>query len=229
MSSLQWEDTQKENLISLYIKRTLIPSISQITEAGIIGKIGLNSAGVGVCLNAIRVKGVDFTRLPAHLALRVAMDSVSRATAVEVIERAGVAAAAHILVADKTGATSIECSSLDTKILEMEDGKITHSNHFLVSHPGTEESVFLADSPFRNIRMRELLGHASTSKKIPSIKTVETMLEDEQGFPNSINRKSSVGNPSSTLFSIVMDVTQKTGFVKAGRPTQPDELIVLKP
>jgi isopenicillin-N N-acyltransferase-like protein len=52
----QWEEPQQINLIHLNIKRDTKPSISQITEAGIIGKIGLNSAGVGVCINAIRAK-----------------------------------------------------------------------------------------------------------------------------------------------------------------------------
>jgi len=50
----QWEEAQQINLIHTNIKRTSKPSISMITEAGIIGKIGLNSSGVGVCINAIR-------------------------------------------------------------------------------------------------------------------------------------------------------------------------------
>jgi isopenicillin-N N-acyltransferase-like protein len=39
-----------------------------VTEADVIGKIGINSAGVGVCLNAIRACGVDRTKLPIDLA-----------------------------------------------------------------------------------------------------------------------------------------------------------------
>jgi isopenicillin-N N-acyltransferase-like protein len=65
-----WMDAQRENLIQLTIEQSGKPVIKMITEAGLIGKIGLNSAGVGVCLNAIKAKGMDSTRIPCHLGLR---------------------------------------------------------------------------------------------------------------------------------------------------------------
>ena len=73
------------------------PNIDMITEAGSIGKIGLNSAAVGVCLNAARAKGVDFGKSPRHLALERCLNSNSRAEAVETLRSAG---GAKILVAD---------------------------------------------------------------------------------------------------------------------------------
>ena len=84
-----------------------------ITEAGIIGKIGLNSSGVGVCLNAIRAPGVAWDRCPVHLALRVCLDSEAREEAVQRIKSIGVASACHILVADDCGGTGLEGSCRD--------------------------------------------------------------------------------------------------------------------
>ena len=55
-----WQEEQQENLIGLYIRNPPKPPIAMVTEAGIIGKIGLNGCGVGVCLNAIKALGVDF-------------------------------------------------------------------------------------------------------------------------------------------------------------------------
>ena len=183
-----------------------------------------------MCLNAIRVKGVDFTRLPGHLALRAVFDSTSRAEAINVLEKSGVAAAINILVADATGSTSIECSALDMIKLEMKDGKVAHSKHFLAEHrPGVKDNIFLKDSMSRIQRMKTLLDSASATEKPPTIKAAQRILEDEQGFPTAINRKSSAGNPSSTLFSIVMDLTSKMAIVKLGRPTAPDEVIALQP
>lgn len=93
-----WQEEQQKNLINLNISQEGKPAISMITEAGIIGKIGLNSRGVGVCLNAIRVSGVDFQRLPCHLALRTCLESNSMEEAVGALAKAGVASACHILV-----------------------------------------------------------------------------------------------------------------------------------
>ena len=93
-----WQEEQEKNLISLNISQKGKPAISMITEAGIIGKIGLNSRGVGVCLNAIKAPGVDFQRLPCHLALRTCLESTSTEEAVVALAKAGVASACHILV-----------------------------------------------------------------------------------------------------------------------------------
>ena len=70
-----WMLEQKPNLILLHITQTRKPTIKMVTEAGIIGKIGLNSAGVGVCLNAVQAYGMDPTRMPVHLGLRSVLES----------------------------------------------------------------------------------------------------------------------------------------------------------
>ena len=62
-----WMEEQSPNLLLLTIIQPDKPTIKMVTEAGIIGKIGLNSAGVGVCLNAIRIPGLDKNRIPCTL------------------------------------------------------------------------------------------------------------------------------------------------------------------
>lgn len=42
-----WMEAQKKNPIVLTITQAEKPTIKMVTEAGLIGKIGLNSAGVG--------------------------------------------------------------------------------------------------------------------------------------------------------------------------------------
>lgn len=101
-------EQQKENLVLLTIEQAGKPTIKMVTEAGILGKIGLNSAGVGVCLNAIRAKGMDATRLPCHLGLRMVLESSSRSEAVAKLEKVGIASACHMLIADATGGVGME-------------------------------------------------------------------------------------------------------------------------
>jgi isopenicillin-N N-acyltransferase-like protein len=201
-----------------------------ITEAGIIGKIGLNSAGVGICLNAIRARGVDYDRLPVHLAMRVALESTSRQEAIARLEKAGVAAAVHFLIADGTGATSIECSHKDLVEIEPRDGRVCHSNHFLVPHvDGVFDTVFGPDSLDRVVRAKELMDRAAESEKPPAVQTFEKILEDEQGYPGAINRAASDKSPNATLFGVVMELNAKEAKVRIGRPTQCKGTVLLSP
>lgn len=99
---------QKQNLIITKIIQQNKPTILQVTEAGILGKIGFNSAGVGTLFNAIRVHGADATRLPAHFGLRMALESTSVADAVSRLESYGMASSAHILLGDPTASLGLE-------------------------------------------------------------------------------------------------------------------------
>lgn len=68
-----WKGAQAPNLVQLTVRREGRPDLAIVTEAGIVGKIGL-SAGVGTTLNAIAALGVDSSRIPVHIALRKVLD-----------------------------------------------------------------------------------------------------------------------------------------------------------
>ncbi|KAL9595474.1 MAG: hypothetical protein Q9219_006434 [cf. Caloplaca sp. 3 TL-2023] len=220
-----WREEQKENLIRLRIERDDKPTIDMITEAGIIGKIGLNSEGVGVCLNAVRAKGVDFNRLPCHLALRRCLDSRTREEAVTILKYVGVASSCHILIADSLGGSGIECSSSDIAVLPIcPQGLITHTNHYIEEHPGIEEDPDLKDTYTRLERIRRLIKLAK-----PNMRSIHDLLKDEDGFPHAINRQRTDNSTIATLFSIVMDLKQKFADVRIGRPSAADESLILQP
>ncbi|KAK5994221.1 Acyl-coenzyme A:6-aminopenicillanic-acid-acyltransferase 40 kDa form [Cladobotryum mycophilum] len=232
-----WEDPQKERLVLLHIRPNQDnfhpkPSISQVTEAGIIGKIGLNSSGVAVFLNAIRARGVNYQALPLHLTFRVAMESTSRLKAVAKLRSLGSGTSGHILIADITGATSLEFTHYDIVQMEMANGQIAHTNHFLAEHnPPVTDSVIFPDTFTRMERIQNLL-HESWPQPAQSgngaVSALESMLADEMGYPASINRRSSgPENMSSTLFSIVTDLHAKTAAIRIGRPTECEEIVRL--
>jgi isopenicillin-N N-acyltransferase-like protein len=144
-------EEQKPNIIVLSIYQDSVPTIKMVTEAGILGKIGLNSGGVGVCFNAIRAKGLDASRMPVHLGLRTVLESTSTGEAVEKLEAAGMAASAHMLIADASrDATGLEfTSSTFAKLSKNDLGVIVHSNHLLVKQEGMKEPLWIQDSPKR--------------------------------------------------------------------------------
>ncbi|RMD41673.1 hypothetical protein DV735_g3453, partial [Chaetothyriales sp. CBS 134920] len=221
-----WEYEQSANLVNVRIEQQGRPTVEMMTEAGLIGKIGLNSAGVGVTLNAIQAVGVSYEKLPCHLALRTVLDSGSRAEAEAKLRERGVASACHIQIADKqSGGVGFECTSVD--IVEMAtDGRgiTTHTNHLVREHL-VEGKLFLNDSVSRLTRVGQLLDAVEK----PDIGSLTQVLKDEQGYPCAINRDEREGSKSGTLFSIVMDLTQGYASVKIGRPTLGGEEFVLRP
>ncbi|KIY00159.1 uncharacterized protein Z520_03844 [Fonsecaea multimorphosa CBS 102226] len=239
-----WMQAQKENLIQINIFQPDLPTIKMITEAGIIGKIGLNSCGVGVCLNAIRAGGMDSKRIPVHLGLRMALEQKSALDAVAVLEARGMASSAHLLIADAMSATGLEVtSSTIARIRPDEDGRIVHTNHLLREHPGVNEPKWLPDSEFRLQRIQTLISGLQNRSRgvhdeedndndrveVPTWGDIAALFEDQENWPAAICRSpdKDSGSLSATLFNIVMDLKARRAVVRVGRPCNVEETIEL--
>lgn len=221
-----WMEPQKQNLIVLTIEQADKPTIKMITEAGLIGKIGFNSAGVGVCLNAIKMKGMDPTKLPCHLGLRMGLESSSREEAVQSLEKYGIASACHMLIADATGGIGLEWSSSDVQKCTMNDShQVFHSNHYLLKHPGVgQDTNWLADSEFRVTKIEELAGKIEGA---PTKEKIFELFKDESNYPGAICRAAKPPSTSASLFHITMDLLKKRADITLGRPVAPDDSVQL--
>jgi isopenicillin-N N-acyltransferase-like protein len=223
-----WQVEQKENLIVLDVTPANgKPRYKIVTEAGILGKIGLNDAGVGVCLNAIRAKGVNVNKLPVHLGLKIALECRSRDEAVKRLETFGIASACTIVIADgASGGIALECSAEGIEKIE-QDGRnrIFHSNHFLKPQDGVVDTQMPRDTLQRIERIEHLADDLEgdlTHEKL------RELFKDEQNLPTAICRAKGGESNGATLFNIVSDLKRKEALVSLGRPSEPDEELWLK-
>lgn len=230
---------QKPNIVLIHIEQRGLPSIKMLAEAGLVGKIGFNSSGnfhaldvleteliyvgVGVCCNAIRAKGMNPTRLPMHLALRMALNSASMEEAVKKLKEFGVASSCHILVGDKTGAIGMEWSHLGLESIPLTDDRIHHANHLLLDHTDIVDTQWLPDSLNRVDRIQQLSRSVST----PTIGSIQEIFKDENNLPGAICRRQEGDSTAATLFNIVMDLAAVRAEVIMGRPTEPEENLSL--
>ncbi|KAI0397204.1 peptidase C45 acyl-coenzyme A:6-aminopenicillanic acid acyl-transferase-like protein [Xylariaceae sp. FL0594] len=206
-----------------------IPAFSMVTEAGIIGKIGFNAAGVGCCLNAIKCRGVDVTKQPMHFALRKVLESPSRAAAIEAIKTGGVAGSGYILIGDATGSTGLECTSKWVREIHMDElNRVCHTNHLVVDKYDVDEPPWLEDSPARLARLHELTAKMAHDGN-PTLEGIfSDIFGDTQGYPGSINRRQEQGkSEAETLFTILMDLTRRSAHVTFGRPTEVREQVAI--
>ena len=140
------------------------PSHLNVTQAGLIGYIGFNDLGIGVCLNTLpapsRTLGV-----PHYFTVRAILESSDLEEAVQAVSRARLAIPANILLATPQGPANLEVTIDDVHVLQDERrGFLAHTNHCL--HPAlqhhNQKFPELIQSGPRKARAEELLHRSHT-------------------------------------------------------------------
>lgn len=205
-----WNYKQQPNLVALTIVPDApgSPKIKMVTEAGIIGKIGYNEFGVGVCLNALLTPGVDYNKWPIHLALRKALTFTKSADALSFFEKAGCASSAHILISGRNSvAAGMEFTCKGMRVVQPDaDGNIVHTNNFVLEPYECPETIWLKDSIPRRERGCLLIKQAKGFDDLFS-----KLLSDTENSPCAILR---TDVEVRTLFTILMDLNAGTSVVR---------------
>lgn len=217
-----WKGTQIDSLLLLKIAQPNKPVITMVTEGGIIGKIGFNSAGLGVCLNALGTKG-NPAGLPLHIILRGILGCEKLSDAIGKINLMPNACAANYMIAHKSGeALDIEKAPDDFDVMYAEDGIFVHSNHFIsprLYHVDDTTRIMAPDTYLRRARANKLL-HLSKDNIGPEL--IKDILRDHVDYPDSICRHDDPlddpGHAMCTVFSIIMDLTSGEFDVIKGNP-----------
>jgi isopenicillin-N N-acyltransferase-like protein len=197
------------------------------TEAGIVGgKIGLNSAGLGLAINGLLSTADDWSRLvtPFHARCYEILRRRSLAEAVDVVLREKRSCSANFLIA-QTPDLAVDLEAAPDSIAEIPPTAcaIVHTNHFLdpdklgVVEPETERRPH---TYWRQQRMRELLDARSPV----SFGDLEVMLRDHDNYPDSICRHENNDDPPEewciTVTSAIMDLDELSLQLTDGQPCE---------
>ncbi len=219
-----WRPSLSESMVLLLIEQPGKPSLTMLTEAGIVGKLGFNSAGLGVCLNAIVTDRLEAGGTPLHVVLRAIIDSRTLGDAIGSVARAGIACSANFLVAQHgNGAVDIEAVPGELDVLLPERDVVAHTNHLLsprlVGVRDLGASVF-PDTYVRLARVRRLLEERHEQLDCEAARSI---LRDHANAPDSICRHvdeivDPEGRRLHSVFSLVMDLDQRRLEVTGGPP-----------
>ncbi|MFE5946616.1 C45 family autoproteolytic acyltransferase/hydolase [Streptomyces sp. NPDC056480] len=112
-----------------------------ITEHGILAKIGVNEAGVGVLFNILGHADDAATGVPVHLVARQVLGTAgSFAEAVDLLTGAPVSASTVITVVTPDRAASVELAPAGSAVVAPDDrGWLVRTNHFLAPALATGE------------------------------------------------------------------------------------------
>jgi isopenicillin-N N-acyltransferase-like protein len=216
-----WLPRLKGSLILLEIEQPKRPTILMVAEAGIVGKIGMNSSGIGVCLNILSANGPK-RGVPVHVILRGILNSDTLGDALGAILRMGSGGCSHFLIATQEGeAIGMEVGFQDVDPLYPREGMLTHANHFLRDRSGRVDQgrVRFPDSLLRDYRALKLLRQ---KKEKLTLSDLQGVLQDHFNYPHSICRHPDSGKDEweeiISLVSIVMDLTSGTIYLAEGPP-----------
>jgi len=216
-----WDWIPQVEGLFLKIRPTVGPDVLCFTEAGVVGgKIGLNSAGIGLAINGLISNKDDWERLrkPFHVRCSEILGSKTLSQAVSRITRGGRSCSANFLVGQQTklGAgmiVDVESAPEATGTLSPDQGILAHTNHF--QNPERLRVKQVLDEERRSTlhrfaRITRLLSQMRSGNRKMSMTRAEDMLRDHDGKPESVCRHENNSFPADeryrTVVSVVMDL-----------------------
>jgi isopenicillin-N N-acyltransferase like protein len=134
-----------------------------LTEYGILAKIGLNDAGVGVHLNVLGHRHDSPGAVPVHVAAaQVLHEAVSLDEAVDILLDAPVQTSSAISVVTRAGTMIVELSPEGAEVIKPTGGSLLHTNHFLAPRlaNGEKTELYQPDSQQRIDLLERRVGAA---------------------------------------------------------------------
>jgi len=209
-----WAEELEELVFLMRIEKDGM-SILQLTEPGIIGKIGMNTHGIGVCLNLLKT-GKEAWGVPVHVLLRVVLESSSIGEVQKNLEPVKFGKSSNFLIGDARGNyLSLEFATDHVYSARLTDSYMVHTNHFLRS-PINKDPVEFASSFARYDRASQLVP---TQPK--TIQGMKDLLADQGNLDLPICRPyvedELIGNVG-TVTSIIMDLVKRELHITKGNP-----------
>jgi isopenicillin-N N-acyltransferase-like protein len=216
-----WDWIPQVEGVFLKIRPTTGPDVLCFTEAGVVGgKIGLNSAGIGLLINGLISNKDDWERLkkPFHVRCSEILGSKTLSQAISRITRGERSCSANFLIGQQTrlGAgkiVDIESAPEATGTFLPEDGVFAHTNHFLNPEQLRVKQVLDEErrsTLHRFARITQLLRQRRSGNGKVSMTKAEEMLRDHDGKPESVCRHENSSFPTDeryrTVVSVVMDL-----------------------
>ena len=218
-----WKPQLIDSSVLLEIEQEGRPNVVTLTEAGMVGKIGLNSVGIGACLNFLK-SPLGSVGVPMHVMMRGILNSEQLSDAIRKIVGQDRGSSSNCLIAHRDGAAiDFENAPKQWDFIHPEKGVIVHTNHFhseRLRPIDTNVSLF-PDTLVRFGRARQKMMDRAGKITVEDFKEV---FRDHVNYPSSICRHPDERDPEvehfQTVASIIMNLTRKEVHIAAGPPCQ---------
>jgi isopenicillin-N N-acyltransferase-like protein len=210
--------------VILLIKCKDGPNILTHVEAGCLSRIGLNSEGIGLCVNAVVSSQDKFEpKIPFHVLCRSILSSRSLSEGIEGIIKSERAVSYNFLVASRENVViNLEVLPKKFNYIFPSDGFIIHTNHFLKVNEFEDKFIeVVPDTLVRFERAKRILKENIHRSPIDHTVLIR-IFRDHFNYPNSICRhrdpRLSEDDQIETLSSIIMDLNELKILITKGQP-----------
>lgn len=222
-----WDNDPALDEFTIVLTRQPIgkPASTTLTQAGLIGYIGFNDAGIGMCLNSLPAPSRQFG-VPHYFMVREILESRSLNDAIHAVTRAERAIPANIMLSTPQCPADLEVTIDAVHVLtDPQAGIVTHTNHckhpeLVAINPQFKE---LIQSHDRQCRIDELLTHPKGNHL--TLADVQAALRNHVDHPRSICRHPNEDVPFGfwqTVFSVIIAPETREMFVTRGTPCDRD-------
>jgi isopenicillin-N N-acyltransferase-like protein len=226
-----WDWRPEVEGILLRIRRQGDFRLLCFTESGIVGgKIGLNSAGVGLAINGLFSEDDSWAALgtPFHVRTWSILNGRRWPDALAAVRRGVRSCSANFLIGQgcepgRGEAVSLEAAPRATYAVEPRRGLLAHTNHFLSpDRAGAHPAALPGPGTFQRLtRLRDCLDERR-GRLDPA--AAMAVLRDHAGYPDSICAHCEPDGPDEdryeTVFSAVLDLHEGEMLAAAGPPCQ---------
>ncbi|NEE00198.1 C45 family autoproteolytic acyltransferase/hydolase [Phytoactinopolyspora halotolerans] len=224
-----WNERMRETPVVLAYDLTPDHSVRALSEFGMVGKIGVNSAGLGVHFNILRhASDHEEIGVPVHAVARRILDGATDIEQAEEIARSAELSASTVLTVVTFDGTrgrvrGLELAPAGVGTVDADDdGVYVHTNHFL--DPSLSDGERLApERPNTYDRLKHLRSRAEELGSAELMDRVEAMrCHADDGAP--VCAHASADDPfelrSETLATVSLDVAGFRLSVHRGGPCQ---------
>jgi isopenicillin-N N-acyltransferase-like protein len=214
-----WHHGQAGGQVLWAIQREDGPNLVTLAEAGMVGKIGMNAAGLGLCVNLL-VSSTDNQgpAVPMHILLRCILEqATSVSEAIDLIATTPRCTSCNHLLADRQGALAdVEATAAGHSVLRPEEGRLCHSNHCLAgSLVATDLGRATSLKTLLRVERAQALAMAGP---LDGIGMQEILRDHEASICRHVDFSLPFASQSESIASIVMDLTAATIDLSDGPP-----------
>jgi isopenicillin-N N-acyltransferase like protein len=225
-----WHEELREGWLVWTIEHADGRRVETLTEAGIVGKIGVNASGVGVFLNILGHRNDRSpVGVPVHALCRRLLDESDGAVSALTLAGSATmsASSAVTIVADDADggvACTVEVSPAGPGYC-MPDrrGVLIHTNHFLAD-PGREGDKMVRESPDTMLRLDQARRRMDGIETPIEVEDVLTAMDSHRGGSGAICCHPAAGavfgERWTTLATVVIEPARAEMRVMPGGPCQ---------
>ncbi len=239
-----WEKVLEDLFVVMRVTLPSNETFVMMTEPGIVGKVGFNSQGVGVCLNLIANSNAakwggesrnSFTEcIPVHILLRLVLESSSFEDALKRVRSAPrcEASMSNLFIADAQGQWSM-CELNGNGASDIDTIGTDSKTNFLPVHTNHYVGCGLADVETGNDSSHDRLARASAilgTRGPRTLNEVKTLLADRAGENPILRHYVPVPelqfDNAGTCCAVAMELDKRVMHVTPGNPLHCDYVAV---